>query len=97
MKGDFRYKLHQFRRKGGKKSRKAYSRRMVYFLQNVGVSSPHNIGKKHVHRFYERHAHFSETTMRDYYYAIKKLWLLAGRPGSPPKPPQKTPPNTGGN
>ena len=80
---EFRFRLYA--RKGGKRSRRQTVDRIRRFLTE-SQARPEQIGKRHVYEFFERHADFSVTTQRDYYYAIRLLWRLLGRDSRPPKP-----------
>lgn len=78
-------------RHGGKTSRRATVRRLIAIVQDIqqhepGARRPEQIGKAHVHRYYERHEHLASSTIRDHYYALALLWEWLGRSGSPPKP-----------
>lgn len=82
---------HSYLRKGGKIARRARVKTLVRALENIaaherGVTTPHQVGRKHIHQFYARHAHLSDRTLSDYGYSFELLWNLLGRPGSPPKP-----------
>lgn len=80
-------------RHGGKTSRRATIRRLIAVLNDIqrhenGVTTPAVVGKAHVRRYYDRHQHLSESTLRDHFYAIKLLWEWLDRPVPPPKPPE---------
>ena len=84
-------RVDRYLRHGGKTSRRATVRRLIAVLRDIqqhekGVSTPAVIGRAHIHRYYERHRHLAESTMRDHYYAICLLWGLLDRTGNPPKP-----------
>jgi len=85
---DLRAVLRQHARKGGKTSRRRQIDRIHQFLRfcaTKGVRSPEQIGKRHVHQWYEE-SNLSTTTLRDRFYAVSLLWEWMGR-GQPPKPP----------
>lgn len=81
---EFAYQLHQHARKGGKQHRKRQIQRVWRFLRWTGVPA-HNVSRRHVHEFYRSQCR-SQTTARDYYYAIRLLWSALGRSGEPPRP-----------
>lgn len=80
-----RRKSDLYRRKGGKTSRRNTVARIERFIAFVG-QPPQQIGKRHVHEFYEQQQ-FAPSTERDYNYALCQLWRMLDRPGVPPKPP----------
>lgn len=72
-------------RKGGKTSRRrqvARLRQFIKFCKGRGVKGPDQIGNRHVYEWYESGA-LSETTLRDRFYAVCKLWEWLER-GVPP-------------
>lgn len=78
---ELRHQLNLYAAKGGKTSRRRTVERIEQFVQWC-ASDPRQIGKRHVHEFFEAHA-FAPTTTRDYWYAIRVLWRLLHR-GDPP-------------
>lgn len=87
---DLRAALRQHARKGGKTSRRRQVDRIHQFLQfcaTKGVRAPEQIGKRHVHEWYEE-CNLSASTLRDRFYAISLLWEWMGR-GQPPRPPSR--------
>jgi hypothetical protein len=80
---EWRHKLNQYARQGGKTSRLRTVQRIQAFVTWCG-RRPEQIGKRHVHEFLERP--MAESTRWDYYYAILVLWDLLGRPVPPPRP-----------
>lgn len=82
---ELRQKIDLYRRKGGKTSRRNTVARIERFLREAG-RPPEQIGKRHVHEFYENQK-FAPSTERDYHYALCQLWQMLGRPGEPPRPP----------
>lgn len=88
---ELNHKLHIYKSRGGKTSRKRSARRMLEFIHWCNCSA-HQTGKKHVHKFFEE-KNFASSTARDYWYAIKTLWELMGRDGEPPKPDCMTKPD----
>lgn len=78
-------------RHGGKTSRRATVRRLIAVIKDIqrhdpGARRPEQIGRAHIHRYYERHDHLAVSTLRDHYYAVRLLWEWQDRPGKPPKP-----------
>lgn len=82
---ELNHKMHLYKSKGGKTSRKRNVERMKEFIGWCNCP-PHQTGKKHVHQFFDEKK-FSTSTARDYWYAIRILWRLIDRVGEPPKPP----------
>ena len=80
---EFAFQLHQHARKGGKQHRRRQVQRVWRFLRWAGVPA-HNTSRRHVHEFYRQCQ--SETTKRDYYYALRLMWRALGREGEPPAP-----------
>ncbi len=86
-----RFNTHNYVRKGGKIHRRNVVKLMITIANDIkenerGVRLPTQIGKAHIHRYYERHQHLSKRTLQDHYYAIRHLWELLERPKSPPRP-----------
>jgi hypothetical protein len=81
---ELNHKMHLYKSKGGKVSRKRNIERMKEFIAWCSCS-PHQTGKRHVYKFFDEKK-FAPSTERDYWYAIKTLWELMGRDGMPPKP-----------
>jgi hypothetical protein len=84
---NLRAALRQHACKGGKTSRRRQVDRIQQFLKfcaTNGVRAPEQIGKRHVHEWFEE-SHLSESTLRDRFYAVSLLWEWMGR-GQPPKP-----------
>ena len=86
---------HDYVRKGGKTHRRNVVKCMIEIANDIkrhehGVKQPSQIGKLHIHRYYERHEHLSHRTLQDHYYAIKHLWELLDRTKLPPKPEFKS-------
>lgn len=79
------HKLHLYKSKGGKTSRKRNVQRIQEFIEWCNCP-PHQTGKKHVHQFFSDKK-FAVSTARDYWHAIRILWQLLDRSGAPPKPP----------
>lgn len=77
-----------YKRKGGKNNRKLQTRRMILFAEFIEgkykTGCLERIGRNHVVDFYINSG-LKEKTLNDYYYSIKKLFELAGKP-QPPKP-----------
>ena len=87
------HKLHLYKSKGGKVSRKRNVERMKEFIGWCNCP-PHQTGRKYVHEFFAEKK-FAPSTARDYWYAIRTLWELMGRIGEPPKPPNLSSPKLG--
>ena len=85
-----REKSYTYVRHGGKKSRRATTRRILSILLSIaadeGIRSPHQLGRAQIVRFYAKKANYAPTTLRDYHYAIRVLWTWLDRPTLPPKP-----------
>lgn len=78
-------------RKGGKQNRKQQQKRMLafgIFCSAEGATSIGQVGAKHVIRYWKSESMLdkSDATRLQHYYALKSLWELAGKHGSPPKP-----------
>lgn len=84
---ELRQKIDNYRRKGGKTSRRATVAKIERFIAFCGCS-PGEIGRRHVHVFYENQ-NFSPTTQRDYFYAINQLWKMLGHKQPPPRPRER--------
>lgn len=85
-----RTNTHNYVRKGGKINRRKMVNLMVNIANDIkqnehGVTLPNQIGKAHIHRYYERKSHLSKTTLKDHYCAISHLWELLERQKKPPK------------
>ena len=80
---EWRHKLNQYARRGGKTSRRRTVERIEAFVAWCGCR-PEQIGRRQVHAYLERP--MAETTRRDHYYAIRQLWAMLGRPVPPPMP-----------
>jgi hypothetical protein len=50
------------------------------------VTMPEQIGKRHVHEWYESLPGAASSTLRDRYYAACLFWRILGRDGDPPRP-----------
>lgn len=81
---ELNHKLHIYKSKGGKTSRKRNAERIKEFIYWCNCP-PEQTGKKHVHQFFSEKK-FAASTARDYWYAIRTLWALMDRAGEPPKP-----------
>ncbi len=81
---EWRHRFNLYAAKGGKKSRRNTVARIERFIE-YSKCRPEQVGKRHVYEFFEGNA-LSETTARDYWYALKHLWEMLGRDGEPPKP-----------
>jgi len=77
--------LDLYKKKGGKRSRRATAARIERFVKWCNTPAE-QIGRKHVHIFFEE-KRFAARTESDYFYAIKKLWEMIGRGKEPPRPP----------
>ena len=58
----------------------------MIFLRYCQKQEVNQIGKKDVYNFFNYYNKLSDTTKRDYYYAIRILWKLLDRPKDPPYP-----------
>lgn len=79
---ELRHQLNLYAARGGKTSRRRTVERIEQFVIWCGCR-PQQIGKRHVHQFFEAHR-FAVSTARDHWYAIRVLWRLLGR-GEPPR------------
>lgn len=86
MKFELDPRCREFLRHGGKKNRRNVVRIINKVAVYAEVKSIDNLGRKHIVRFYKGHAHRSDGTLRNYFYAMQKLYRMLGRPGQPPKP-----------
>lgn len=81
--------LHDYARKGGKRSRKDQVKRALRFAsfaEGLGARAWEQVGKRHVVRFY-RHLEaqdLSPSTIYRYELAIRVLWQQLGLKGEPP-------------
>ncbi|MDZ7786012.1 MAG: hypothetical protein U5L95_02715 [Candidatus Saccharibacteria bacterium] len=80
-----RRKIDNYKKSGGKRSRRANAQRIERFIRWCGCPGE-EIGRKHVHLFFTE-KQFSATTDRDYFYSICKLWQMLDRNKEPPRPP----------
>lgn len=82
----FHYRIRNKMKKRSFKSGQNYYKKTQSVIKFCG-KPPAQIGKKDIMKFYA-YKDISDSTARDYYYAIIDLWQALGRKGSPPKPPQ---------
>jgi len=80
---EWRHKINQYARRGGKTSRRRTVERIEAFVAWCGCR-PEQIGRRQVYAYLERP--MAESTRRDHYYAIRQLWAMLGRPVPPPMP-----------
>lgn len=76
-------------RKGGKDNRRQQRARMIAFAEfcaSLGVNSLGQVGKNHVIQYWKTNRNLAESTAYSHWLAIRSLWELLGKPGSPPKP-----------
>jgi hypothetical protein len=78
-------------RKGGKTNRKQQRNRMLEFAafcESEGARYIAQIGARHVVRYWrsEPVRSLSDRTRTAHYYALVKLWELAGKASRPPEP-----------
>jgi len=87
---EIKHKINKYKAKGGKTNRERVIYRINTFLnfcKKNGKTTPHEIGKKDVYQFFNKNKNLKNTTKRDYYYAIRALWLhVLNRPNDPPYP-----------
>ena len=62
---ELNHKIHLYKSRGGKTSRKRSARRMLEFVDWCNCDA-HQTGKKHVHNFFEE-KNFAPSTARDYW------------------------------
>ncbi|EGR3345184.1 hypothetical protein DMN79_21135 [Vibrio parahaemolyticus] len=85
---------HSYLRYGGKQTRRAQIRLLVNACNDIaanepGVSTPPQIGRAHIHRYYARKSDLTQKTLATHFYAFRVLWqVLLKRPGDPPRPPE---------
>jgi hypothetical protein len=60
-------------------------RQFLDFCRSQGVQAPDQIGRRHVHEWYES-LPGAPSTQRDRYYAVRLFWEILGRDGDPPRP-----------
>lgn len=82
---NLRHALRLYAAKGGKTSRRRTVERIERFIDACGCR-PEQIGRRHVHEFWDSRP-WAPSTARDYWYAIRVLWRLLERLGTPPAPP----------
>lgn len=85
LRQDLQDALRRHTRKGGKTSRRRQVDRIYQFLgfcSVKGIRAPEQIGKRHVHEWFEE-SDFSASTLRDKFYAVSLLWEIMGRGQSP--------------
>lgn len=80
-----RREIDLYKRKGGKLSRRQNAAKIERFVDWCNTPAE-QIGRGHVHLFYEE-KRFTARTESDYFYAINKLWKMLGREKEPPRPP----------
>jgi hypothetical protein len=76
-------------KKGGKDNRRQQRARMIAFAEfcaTLEVNSVGQIGKKHVIEYWKKNRNLAESTAYSHWLAIRSLWELSGKSGSPPKP-----------
>jgi len=86
---ELEHRLHLHCRKGGKTSRRRQADRVRQFMEFVraqGVKAPDQVGKRHVHEWYESLPSAAPATLRDRYYAVRLFWSLLCRSSDPPRP-----------
>jgi len=78
-----------YSRKGGKKNRRQQRSRMLKFAafcREKGARQMAEVGKRHVIQFWKANRHLSDGTLLNHWYAIRQLWILTEKPGTPPQP-----------
>ncbi|MCQ1058899.1 hypothetical protein ACQKPX_24255 [Photobacterium sp. DNB23_23_1] len=74
---------------GNHPARKRVRSRMIAIMlditQHENITDIRQLGRAHVHRYWNRNSHLSPATLRDHYYAIEKVWqVLLRRSSAPP-------------
>lgn len=83
--------MRGYRAKGGKAYRKKQYQRASFILNDIFIHEPlvhdrlESLGRNHVIGFWRRHESDNQTTRMNYWYAIKIVFKLLGKP-EPPKP-----------
>lgn len=75
--------------KGGKTGRREQARIMLAFasdIENSGPTSMKQVGRAHVIQYWKANRDLSDATLMSRWYALRQLWLIAGKAGEPPKP-----------
>jgi hypothetical protein len=76
-------------KKGGKTGRREQARIMLAFasdIENSGPTSMKQVGRAHVIQYWKANKDLSDATLMSSWYAIRQLWVIAGKAGEPPKP-----------
>lgn len=76
---------------GNHPARKRVRKRMITIMLDIArhehITDIRQLGRAHIHRYWNRTTHLSPATLRDHYYAIEKIWQnLLRRTSLPPKP-----------
>ena len=93
LKQQIRTLMNRFSRQGSLSARREEIAKLNRFADWLtshqrGVKSIENIGRRHIHEFYDYliSNNRSLATRHKYYLSIKKLWVETGRAGCPPQP-----------
>ena len=86
-----RQQADAYLRHGGKANRHRQVQLLINALEDIrcherGVKSAHQVGKAHIHRYFNRHNHLSVRTLYNHYLAFELCWKLLGRVGKPAYP-----------
>jgi len=73
----------------GRNDTRARALIFAVYLESIGVKSLGQAGKSHVIRYWKTNNHRSDNTLKNHYYAVKKLWELNGNASKPPVPRYK--------
>lgn len=80
---------HSYARKGGKDNRRQQRQRMMAFAAHaagLGAREMSQVGGRHVVSFWRSQRVLAASTQYSYWLAIRELWLLSKKTGSPPRP-----------
>lgn len=79
-------------RRGGKDNRRQQRARILAFARfcaTLGARNTTQIGHRHVKLYWRAIVHRSARTRYAHWLALRDLWTLAGKSGSPIPPPQE--------
>ena len=83
--------LHTYKRTGAKSYRRKQVKRLMFMLNNIiqyeknPTLQLHQLGRKQIIGFWQRHTHLSESTRNEYWRIMEVLFEQLGKT-KPPKP-----------
>ena len=89
LRDDIKHLSHDYARKGGKQNRRKQAKRMLAlaaFAERMGCKHLGELGKRHVIEFWKSQRDLSKNVQYQHWLAFRHLWVLAKKPGEPPKP-----------